>query len=167
LTVGGPSQRPLRHELIEHDATGVHSKTKQAHCLMQVERKAGHLAKRFDNCRDDVGMGTFRVRCAIVNVESVGIRAQPLSNASVPPPHANTFTQLARPPERREDAKRYQPSVIGRAAPYLIGGVSSSRRQSVLGQVFDDIAQALVGLTQVIDHPLGVSNHGSRDRRVA
>src|SRR4029453_1238585 len=102
-----------------------------------------------------------------VNGGGVGARPPPLSNASVPPPHANTFTQLARPPERREDAKRYQPSVIGRVAPYLLGGVSSSRRQSVLGQVFDDIAQALVGVTQVIDHPLGVSNHGSRDRRVA
>ena len=133
---------------------------------MQVERKAGHLAKRFENRRDDVGVGTFRLRCAM-SAESVGIRAQPLSNASVPPPHANTFTQLARPPEPREDATRYQPSVIGRVAPYLLGGVSSSRRQSILGQVFDDIAQALVGMPQVIDHPLGVTNHGSRDRRVA
>jgi hypothetical protein len=164
LTVGGPAQRPSRHELIEHDATGVNSKTKQAYGLMQVKRKAGHLAKRFENRRDDVGVGTFRVRCAIGNVDSAGIRAQPLSNASVPPPHVNVFTQLARPPEWREDAKRYQPSVIGRVAPYLLGGV---RRQSVLGQVFDDIAQALVGVTQVIDHPLGVTNHGSRDRRVA
>jgi hypothetical protein len=92
---------------------------------MQVERKAGHLAKRFENRRDDVGVGTFRVRCAIVNVESVGIRAQPLSTASVPPPHAKTFTQLARPPERRENAKRYQPSVIGRVAPY--GSEASAR----------------------------------------
>jgi len=167
LTIGRPAQRPSCHELIEHDATAVHSKTKQAHGLVQVKRKAGHVAIRFQNRRDDVGVGTFRVRCAIVAAESVAIRAHPLANASVPPPHAKAFTQLARPPKRREDAKRYQPSVIGRVAPYLLRSVSSSRRQSVLGQVFDDIAQALVGMPQVIDHPLGVTNHGSRDRRVA
>jgi hypothetical protein len=90
LTVGGTAQRPARHELIKHGATGVYLKTKQAHRLMEVKRQAGHLAIRLENRRDDVG-GTFVRRCAIVDAESVGIGAQPLSNASVLPPHANTL----------------------------------------------------------------------------
>ena len=56
------------------------------------------------------------MRCAIVDTESVAIRTRPLSNASVPSPHVNTFTQLARPLERRERAIAWRRSVRRRGA---------------------------------------------------
>jgi hypothetical protein len=49
LAIGGATQFPLRHEILEDDLTRAAAEAKQPRCLIHVQRKARHLSKRPEN----------------------------------------------------------------------------------------------------------------------